>query len=274
MAAPRVLTTGIGSPVSADSSIVAAFEPRTPSTGMISPARTSNRSPMTTAAIGTSSMRSSVRRCASRGARSTSERRSCAARATAISSSTLPPEYISATTAPASGWPSASAALIDTSAIASTPSLPAKKSRTIETASPGHDRRGRKPPEQVGEVGPAEGVSANAGRQPDHRDRDECPPQDALKCHRLFRADEAVSDFSPKTWSQRLIEIKREGPSCGDVQAGMKCNSELNQLERRGLQPVAKRLYYLQGEPGPARNGCVVSRLRPAGWAASITVTC
>ena len=72
-------------------------------------------------------MRPSARRCASRGARSTSERRSRSARATAISSSTLPPEYISATTAPASGWPSASAALIDTSAIASTPSRPAQQ---------------------------------------------------------------------------------------------------------------------------------------------------
>jgi hypothetical protein len=70
-----------------------------------------------------------ARRCASRGARSTSERRSCSARATAITSSTLPPEYISATTAPASGWPSTNAALIDTSAIASTPNRPARKSR-------------------------------------------------------------------------------------------------------------------------------------------------
>ena len=60
MAAPRVLTTGIGSPVSADSSMVAVFELRTPSTGMISPARTRSRSPMATADIGTSSMRSSI----------------------------------------------------------------------------------------------------------------------------------------------------------------------------------------------------------------------
>ena len=65
-----------------------------------------------------------------------------------------------------------------------------------------HDRRGREPPEEVGEVGPAGGVSANAGRQPDHRDRDECPPQDALKCHRLFRADASsglVAENAPGT---------------------------------------------------------------------------
>ena len=136
MAAPRALATGIGSPVKADSSITAASEVTTPSTGTTSPACTSKRSPIATASTGTCSMRPSTRRRASRGARSTSARKSCSARAIAISSSTLPPEYISATTAPASGWPSASAALIDTSAIASTPNRPARKSLTIENASP------------------------------------------------------------------------------------------------------------------------------------------
>ena len=48
MAAPRALTTGIGSPVRADSSMVAVFEVTTPSTGMISPARTRSRSPIAT----------------------------------------------------------------------------------------------------------------------------------------------------------------------------------------------------------------------------------
>ena len=52
-----------------------------------------------------------------------------------MSSSMLPPEYISATTAPASGSPSASAAVIDRSAMASTPKRPAKRSRTMNTAS-------------------------------------------------------------------------------------------------------------------------------------------
>jgi hypothetical protein len=42
MAAPRGFVTGIGSPVSADSSIVAAPEVTTPSTGTTSPACTSN----------------------------------------------------------------------------------------------------------------------------------------------------------------------------------------------------------------------------------------
>jgi hypothetical protein len=56
MAAPRVLTTGIGSPVNADSSIVAALDVTTPSTGTTSPARTISWSPIATADIGTSSM--------------------------------------------------------------------------------------------------------------------------------------------------------------------------------------------------------------------------
>ena len=136
VAVPLALTTGIGSPVSADSSIVAASDVTTPSTGTTSPARTRSRSPTVMLPTGTSSMPSLTRRCAMRGARSSSARRPCSARATAMSSSTLPPEYISATTAPASGWPSASAALIDTSAIASTPSRPAMRSRSIETARP------------------------------------------------------------------------------------------------------------------------------------------
>ena len=126
----------MGSPVSADSSTVAGPMPTTPSTGMTSPARTSSLSPTAMRATGMSSTLSSRRRCATRGARSTRERRSCSARETAMSSSMLPPEYISATTAPASGWPSASAAVIERSAIASTPSRPASKSRTIETAKP------------------------------------------------------------------------------------------------------------------------------------------
>ena len=44
-AAPRALTTGIGSPVNADLSIVAICEVTMPSTGTTSPARTSSRSP-------------------------------------------------------------------------------------------------------------------------------------------------------------------------------------------------------------------------------------
>ena len=225
MAAPRALTTGIGSPVSADSSMVAAVELMTPSTGMTSPARTRSRSPTATADIGTSSMRSSARRWASRGARSTSERRSCSARATAISSSTLPPEYISATTAPASGWPSASAALIDTSAIASTPSRPARKSRTIETASPAttgavasHPSRDRRDP---------------FGRRHRRRSR---PPVRQPRSRRVPTAGRAqmtspipcscaiARAFRRKRVSLRLSEIKREATDCSDVQAGMKCN--------------------------------------------------
>ena len=45
-------------------------------------------------------------------------------------------------------------------------------------------------------------------------------------------------DFSPKTPPPRLREIKREGPNCGDMRAGMKCSSELNRFERKGPQPI------------------------------------
>jgi hypothetical protein len=53
--------------------------------------------------------------------------------------------------------------------------------------------------------------------------------------------------FSPKTPPPRLIEIKREGPNDSDVQAGMKCNSELNRLERKGPQPVTVIIADLNG---------------------------
>jgi hypothetical protein len=58
------------------------------------------------------------------------------ARATAKSSRTLRPEYISATIAPASGRPRASATTIDIRAIASTPIRPARKSGPWRYASP------------------------------------------------------------------------------------------------------------------------------------------
>ena len=89
---------------------------------------------MATSATAMSSMRSPARRCARRGARSVSARRSRSARVTAKSSSTVPPAYIRATTAPASGSPSASAPAIDSSAMASMPIRPAARSRTIEIA--------------------------------------------------------------------------------------------------------------------------------------------
>jgi hypothetical protein len=119
--APLTLVTGMGSPVNADSSTTPRSCARMPSTGTTSPARTRRESPTATSSTGTSSTPWSTQRCARRGARFTSARKSCSARSTAKSSSTLPPEYISATTAPASGSPKASAALIDKSAITSTP---------------------------------------------------------------------------------------------------------------------------------------------------------
>ena len=86
--------------------------------------------------IGISVIEPSFRRCAIRGARSTRDLKSRSARATAKSSRTLPPAYITATTIAARCSPSTSAADIETKAIASTPTRPARKSRMIETKRP------------------------------------------------------------------------------------------------------------------------------------------
>ena len=83
-AAPRALTTGIGSPVSADSSIIGGAAVTMPSTGMISPG--AHQQPVADGDLADRQCPRCVRRvrrCASRGARSTSARRSRSARATA-----------------------------------------------------------------------------------------------------------------------------------------------------------------------------------------------
>ena len=107
-----------------------------PSIGITSPARTRMMSPTATSSIGMSAIDDPCRRCAIRGARSINDFRSRSARATAKSSSTLPPAYMTATTTPARFSPSASAADIETNAIASTPMRPARKSRIMETSRP------------------------------------------------------------------------------------------------------------------------------------------
>jgi hypothetical protein len=53
-AVPRAFTAGIGSPVNADSSMIAAVDVTMPSTGTISPALTRSWSPTATSDIGTS----------------------------------------------------------------------------------------------------------------------------------------------------------------------------------------------------------------------------
>src|SRR5674476_1356892 len=82
MASPATRSTGIGSPVRADSSSTAGERSR-PSTGTISPVPTSRRSPTTTSSTGTSTTPSSTRRRAVRGARSTRRLSSRRARAAA-----------------------------------------------------------------------------------------------------------------------------------------------------------------------------------------------
>ena len=86
--------------------------------------------------MGTSSIVDPVRRWAIFGARSINDLRSRSARATAKSSSILPPAYMMATTIPARFWPSTSAPDIETKATASTPIRPAAKSRIIDASSP------------------------------------------------------------------------------------------------------------------------------------------
>ena len=108
----------------------------TPSTGMTSPARTKISSPTAICSIGTSSMIDAIRRWAIFGVRSIKDRRSRAARAKAKSSNRLPPEYMMAMTIPAKFCPSTSAPDIDTSATASTPKRPARKSRIMEPSNP------------------------------------------------------------------------------------------------------------------------------------------
>ena len=127
--APRTWVTGSDSPVSADSSTVACALCTAPSTGTSSPARTSTTSPTASRPTGTSSQPSPPRRWAMLGIRSSSAVSSRRARRDAIASSALPPESISAITAPARYWPIASAPAIAIRAIASTPTRPRARVR-------------------------------------------------------------------------------------------------------------------------------------------------
>ena len=70
--APGSFSTGMGSPVTIDSSTELRPSTTTPSTGIFSPGRTRSRSPTATLASGTSSSRPSRMRRASFGARPSS----------------------------------------------------------------------------------------------------------------------------------------------------------------------------------------------------------
>ena len=133
---PSRRVTGIGSPVSTASSIIAPELMMIPSIGITSPARTRMTSPTNACSIGMSAINDPCRRWAILGARSIKDFRSRSARAIARSSSTLPPAYITATTTPARFSLRTIAADIETNAIASTPMRPAKKSRIMEMSSP------------------------------------------------------------------------------------------------------------------------------------------
>ena len=126
---------GQGSPVTADSSMEADASRSMPSTGSNSPARTSSSSPTATWSTGMSSIRSPTLAVSETRVRSVKAFRSRWARPRAKSSSTLPPEYMIATTTAARDSPRASAADMETSAMASTPTRPIRKSRRMDIAS-------------------------------------------------------------------------------------------------------------------------------------------
>ncbi len=88
---PAVFSTGIGSPVSIDSSTALRPSRTAPSTGTFSPGRTRRRSPSATSASGTSrSAPPASTRRASGGARSSKARSAPEVRLLARSSSTCP----------------------------------------------------------------------------------------------------------------------------------------------------------------------------------------
>ena len=136
---PAVLSFGLASPVSADSSSTAEHSSR-PSTGTISPAPTSSRSPGLTSPTAISTTTSPTRRRAVRGALSTSRLNSRRARAAARASSSCPLASITVITAPANGSPTASA--------------PARASRAI-TSTLGSRRRNAPTVHQVDSVRPS-----------------------------------------------------------------------------------------------------------------------
>ena len=80
---------------------MASLRATVPSTGTISPARTTRRSPGATSSTGSSVIAPSDRRCAIWGARSTTAVRSWRARRLAAASSAVPPVNMRATKAPA-----------------------------------------------------------------------------------------------------------------------------------------------------------------------------
>ncbi len=88
---PAAFSTGIGSPVTIDSSTALEPSSTTPSTGTFSPGRTRSRSPARTWSRGTSSsLPSSPTRRAVLGARPSSARMAAPVRLRALSSSTCP----------------------------------------------------------------------------------------------------------------------------------------------------------------------------------------
>ena len=102
---PTALSTGIGSPVSMDSSTLERPSTTSPSTGTVSPGRTRRRSPAISSASGTSdSLPSSAMRRAVFGARPSRARMAAEVRARAPSSSNWPSRVSETITAAASKY--------------------------------------------------------------------------------------------------------------------------------------------------------------------------
>ncbi len=117
-------STGFDSPVRADSSNTAEPPMTTPSTGTISPGLTMRKSPGLTSSIGAVVTVSPSSLFTVRGVRPIRADSSFRALDSAYSSSTWPPESMSAITAPARYSPRTRDPAIAISAITSTPSLP------------------------------------------------------------------------------------------------------------------------------------------------------
>ena len=131
MRSPFACSTGSGSPVREDSSVVAWSDSSVPSTGTVWPGRTSSRSPTFTSSMATSTGPASVTRRAWVGAPSSRPVSCERAREAAYSSSDSPPDSMRQTTRAAQYSPTATVEMIAVIASKSIPQDPARMSRIM-----------------------------------------------------------------------------------------------------------------------------------------------
>ena len=186
----RACSTGSGSPVRADSSSTAASDSTSPSTGSTSPGRTRRRSPGRTSVQ--LAVRPTPRPCSgapSRGARSTSDRRSRSARAEARASSIRPLASITVMIAPARNSPTASVPTWARTAMTSTPSWWRRADCSTHHMPGMHPERGRGRPHRVSRLCLACHGQGTAHGEGDERDgeQDRLAPSASLFGHRSGR---------------------------------------------------------------------------------------